>query len=93
MKVKFKTKEVDIAQGLPLTLGDLKKLKALGVDLMTLQREEVPDVERITVLVLYVCQKVDPSTTMEDVDSLTLADIAAFNQLSLEKKEEADRPT
>lgn len=90
MKVTLGEKEYDLSSALPLTLGDLKKLKRdHNVSLLDLGSL---DPVTIVAVLLVIAQKVDQAITEEMIDKIPmnrLADIAKF----LGGTSEPDRPT
>ena len=90
MKIKLGEKEYDLDKSLPITLGDIKKLKAVhGVKLNDLASMDADIVAKV---LLLLCQKVDPNITEDMVDEVPLerlGDIAQF----LSGAVAPDRPT
>lgn len=90
MKVTLGEKEYDLSSALPLTLGDLKKLKRdHNVSLLDLRSL---DPVTIVAVLLVIAQKVDSAITEEMIDKIPmnrLTDIAKF----LGGSSEPDRPT
>lgn len=79
MKIKLGEKEYDLAQALPLTLGDLRKLKKEYNT--TLSDLQTMDVEVIIKVLLLIFRKLDPEVSEEALDAVPislLGDIARF---------------
>lgn len=91
MKIKLGEKEVDLKAALPITLGDVRRLKKdFGVKLADLSNM---DADIIAKIVLMLSQKVNVTITEAEVDTIPLVqlgDIAIFLQTDAV---EADRPT
>ena len=90
MKITLGEKEYDLEKSLPVTLGDIRKLKnAHGIKLSDLASMDADVVAKV---LLMLCQKVDAAITEEMIDGLPLTDIdkvAAF----LSRATVPDRPT
>lgn len=90
MKIHLGEKEYDLAQALPLTLGDLRRLKKeQGVELKDLASM---DVEVVVKVMLLITHKLDPIVTEAQIDALpitVLRDVAEFLTLATVP----DRPT
>ena len=90
MKIVLGENTYDLTQALPLTLGDLRRLKKeQGVEIKDLA---AMDVGVVVKLMLHIFHKLDPAVTEEQVDNLpitVLADVAAF----LSAATVPDRPT
>lgn len=90
MKIHLGEKEYDLAQALPLTLGDLRRLKKeQGVELKDLANM---DVEVVVKVMLHIAHKLDTAVTEAQIDELpvtALRDVAEFLTLATVP----DRPT
>src|SRR3990167_9636526 len=91
MKITVGGKEVDLAKALPITLGDLRRLKEKGVNYPSDFDPRNPD--HVVIFVLHFCQKVVPESETDVVEALSINDsIEAVNYL-VTAKEALDRPT
>ena len=83
--------EVDVTDLPALTLGDRKRLKALGVDFTKYIRDRLdPDEE--SKLVLFLLRKRRAETTEEEVDELPALISGSFLQHYLRRSTEVDDP-
>lgn len=94
MKVKMGEKEVDLEASWPLTIKDMKALKAAGV---TDAKGEIDtgDVESLATLLLLLLRKVDGEVTEEDVEKIDIIQVKAIGDW-IERKTKSvgfDRPT
>ena len=92
MKITAGGKEIDLEKAFPFTLGDLRKLKKLGVSYPLDFNPRDP--EQTAIFVFYFCKKVVPEITEEEIDAL-LPEVAidAVHFLVLKKEVVLDRPT
>lgn len=88
-------KKVDLDKALPLKIGDWRKIKgAVGLDLMKLGGRTVDlDLDTIVNLLRWVMAKAESSITIEDVDTLSLAEMTKLNQRIFSDGGPVDRPT
>jgi hypothetical protein len=84
-------KEVDLEKALPITIGDLRKLKKLGVSYPNTFDARDPD--QAAAFILYFCQKVVPEITSEEVDLMDISDSLDVMNFIVRTKEGIDRPT
>lgn len=89
MKISLGEKEYDLAAALPLTIGDLRKMKKeQNVDLKDLGSMEVDTVAKV---LLHIFRKVDATVTMEQVDQLSVSNLQDIAKL-LNSATVPDRP-
>lgn len=90
MLIKLGEKEYDLRAALPVTLGDIRRLKKNhGLKLADLASM---DLDVVAMVLLILCQKVDAAITEEMIDTIPitrLAEVAAF----LESAVVPDHPT
>ena len=73
MKIKLGEKEYDLEKSLPVTLGDIRRLKQdHGVKLDDLNSMDIDVVAKV---LLLLCQKVDPAITEALVDTVPLMEL------------------
>jgi hypothetical protein len=93
MKIRLGEKEYDLQQSLPITLGDIKRLKTdFGMGLRELSDF---DVEKITNVLLVLLQKQDAQVVMEQVNAIPfrrLMEITNFLRVAQEL-EDVENPT
>ncbi len=72
-------KEVDFSKAMPMTLGDLRKLAILKVDINELSRQledpntAIPDIPMLCNMFLHFAQKVSGgSISMDDLDTVPI---------------------
>jgi hypothetical protein len=65
-------KEADVSKAFPLTIGDLKKLKAAGCDILRWRAGTEPPSEDVLTMVQYIIQKANPEITESDIDACPL---------------------
>ena len=94
MKVTMGEKEVDLEASWPLTIKDMKALKAAGV---TDAKGEIDtgDPDRLSKMLLHLFKKVDDTITVDDVDEIDIIQVKAIGDWIDNKTREAgfDRPT
>ena len=98
MKLKVNGKRVDLSKALPLTLGDLLELEKEQGGFVdgegNLRMATLSDTAK---MLGFVLRKADDQITEEDVRSITLPDIARFNDYFAKANAievpEAERPT
>ncbi len=88
-------KQVDLSRILPLTVGDWRRIKgAVGIDLLKLRGAEVQiELDQIVNLAVLVLKKGNPAIVLEDVDTLTPAQLAQLNKRIFTDGGQVDRPT
>lgn len=79
--IKLGKKDVDLNKARPLTLRDLRNLKAAGLEVLTMERLET---DQLITFVTYVAKKANPEVTDDDildapVDSILLV-ASLFNR-------------
>ena len=91
MKITVDGKELDLSGALPLTLGDLKKLKrAYGFGDAQLASG---DILAAAAVLLILLQKLDSSITEEQLDRLPLATVEGAFQFIAAEAKNIHRPT
>lgn len=91
MKITVSGKEVDLAQALPMTVGDMRKLKKVGVDYPGNFNTRDPD--HVVLFIHYFCNKTGQELTEDEVDTLTLKEAMAVLHFLLSIPSPVDRPT
>lgn len=84
--------QVDVTALPPLTLGDRRALKQLGVDFAKYARERIMEPEDEAQLVLYLLQKRRPETTLDEVYGLPALVSTSFLQYYMHLSAEVDDP-
>jgi hypothetical protein len=84
--------EVDLTDIPPITLGDKKALKARGIDLTKLARDQTVDPEHEAELVLYLVRKRRAETTMEEIDALPAVTAGRILAYAMRRSAEVDDP-
>lgn len=84
--------EVDVTDLRPLTLGDRKALKVLGVDFLKYARDGRLDPDDEAKLVLYLLRKRRGETMMEEVDDLPALVSSSFLQHFMRRSADVDDP-
>lgn len=85
--------EVDLSDLKPLTLGDRRALKALGVDFLKMARGGiVGDPDEEAKFILFLIRKRRPETTAEEVDELPTMVTTSFLQWYARLSAEVDDP-
>ena len=94
MIVKMGEKEVDFAKAFPLVLGDMMSLEELGIIDEKFQMDAASPV-KIGKLLLHLSQKVDETTTIDDIKKIALDKFDAIGKFVAKKmaETEARRPT
>ena len=91
MKITANGKELSLEGALPMTLGDLRKLKGLGV---ALERLTTGDPELLHALLLYLFKKGGAQITAEDIDAISVAQVGALSDyIASHSAGAVDRPT
>ncbi len=91
--VKINGKESDLSKALPLTIGNMKKLKReYSIDLVK-QGSDGLNIEDIATLLFFICSKANPDITIEDVDELPTTQLASIMEVfnRLQAAETADK--
>jgi len=90
MKITLGEKEYDLAGALPVTLGDIRRLKRVhGIQLSDLASMDLDIVAKVF---LMLCQKIDSAITEEMVDAIPLTMMDEVSKF-LSKAAVPDRPT
>ena len=90
MKITLGEKEYDLAKALPITLGDVRRLKHVhGIQLSDLASMDLDIVAKVF---LMLCQKIDPDITEDMVDAIPLLQMNKVSQF-LSEAVIPDRPT
>ena len=94
MILKMGDKEVDLTRAFPLILGDIMSLEELGVMDEKGQMNATSPV-KMGKLLLHLAQKVDTSTTMDDIKKIDLDEFDAIGDFFHKKMGESkiSRPT
>jgi hypothetical protein len=92
--VELNGRTIDVARTLPLTMGDWRALRKLGVTPHALTRlGEDLDVEVLAAYAFYVLHKADPSVTSEEVDGLTFDQLGPILlAVGAASQQDGDRP-
>jgi hypothetical protein len=92
--VTLNGRTIDLATALPLTLGDWKHLKKLGITPQVLRRQDQDtDAEVLVTWVLYVLHKADAAVTIDEIDRLTFGQLARISEvIGKLSNEDGDRP-
>jgi hypothetical protein len=92
--VTLNGRTIDLATALPLTLGDWKHLKKLGITPQVLRRQDQDtDAEVLAGWVFYVLHKADRAVTQDDIDGLTFGHLARISKVIGDlSNEDGDRP-
>lgn len=64
-------KPVDLTDAVPLTIGDIRQLKKIGLDVLKFNTESM-ELDQIIGIIKYVCNKVDKGITETDVETMSL---------------------
>lgn len=79
-KVNINGKEVDLSGAIPIKMGDMRKLTALGVDLNEFTKKaeskELPDMDQTANLIFHFANKCNSEITQDDIDEMELDDLA-----------------
>ena len=100
-KVTLKGREIDFSTAVPLNNGDWRVLSRhpdehLQVTFRHLENaEKFFDNDKITSIATRVLQKVDPTITIDDVDTLAFADVSRVFAIAMGvgAEERVNRPT
>ena len=90
MKIKFKDKDIDLTDVVPLKIRDWRVLEKRGITTKGLADTKIND---IAILAHYVLSKADPTITEEDVDGLTLDELVGILRDSKPGESVIDTPT
>lgn len=91
MKIRLGEKEYDLAPALPLTLGDLRRLKKdHGVQLQDLSSM---DANTLVKILLLLAQKVDPEVVEAQVDAVPVTELIEISKFLASAATVPDRPT
>lgn len=90
MKIQLGEKEYDLEKSLPVTLGDIRRLKREhNVKISDLASMDADVVAKV---LLMLCQKVDPEITEALIDGVPLSEIDQVARF-LSRATVPDRPT
>ena len=90
MKITLNGKEVDLDKALPITMGDLRQLKKLGINYPSTFDARDPD--HVILFLNHFCKKVAPEVTEGDVESMSLEEALTAMHSLMKTKEVIDRP-
>ena len=85
MKITVGGREIDLEKALPIVVGDLRKLKKLGVNYPSAFDPRDPDHQAL--FLYHFCQKVDPAVTEAEIDLLSLEEVINAVYSLVHKKE------
>ena len=66
---KIGDKDVDLSKAMPLTIGDMKALKKVGLDLASMRPGTDLDGDQVLAMIEHVVRKANPAVTIEDLDA------------------------
>ena len=96
MILKAGDKRIDLEKAFPMTIGDMRALKKLGV----IDRSgdmDTGDPDKLAAMILHLARKVDAEVNEADVDKIEIADVKKMGDFIEAKMKEAglevDRPT
>lgn len=84
--------EIDVTDLPALTLGDRKRLKAVGIDFLKYAREGSMDPEDESKMVLYLLQKKRKDTTAEEADEIPAMVSGSFLRYFMRRSAQVDDP-
>lgn len=88
---KISGKEVDLGKSLPLTIGDMRKLKKdYAVDLSKL--DGGVGVEDISSLLYYLCHKSNAEITLDDIDNIPSSWLQKIMEIFQALQQQVDPP-
>ena len=91
MKITLGEKEYDLEKSLPVTLGDIRRLKSeYGVQLADLSSMDLDVVAKV---LLMLCRKVDKDITEAMVDDLPIEKVGEVASFLSRAVVPVDRPT
>ena len=91
MKITLGEKEYDLEKSLPVTLGDIRRLKSeYGVQLADLSSMDLDVVAKV---LLMLCRKVDKDITEAMVDELPIEKVGEVASFLSRAVVPVDRPT
>lgn len=94
LKLTLNGKEVDLAKSWPLTIGDMKAFKKLG--LVTKKGDiDTEDIEDFEKMIGHLCRKVNPEINGADVEQITVPEMGKISDWieAVTKESGLDRPT
>ena len=94
LKLTLNGKEVDLAKSWPLTIGDMKAFKKMG--LITKKGDiDTADIEDFEKMIGYLCHKVNPKIEGKDVEQITVIEMSKISDWieAVTKEAGLDRPT
>ena len=90
--VRINGKEADLRKSLPLTIGDMKKLKKEhGVNLAKLGGDGV-DIDDMSNLLYYIAHKANGDITIDDIDLVASSSLGKIMSVFQELQKEVDVP-
>jgi hypothetical protein len=78
--IKVAGKDVDLRKAMPLSIGDIRNLKKVGVDIMAMRPDQPIDNEQVLTLFDYVIRKADSSITQEQIDATPMTELLKWSQ-------------
>ena len=87
MILRMGDKEVDLARAFPLILGDIMSLEELGV-MDEKGNMDTSSPTKFGKLLLHLAQKVDETTTLDDIKKIDLDKFDAIGKLFVKKLKE-----
>jgi hypothetical protein len=92
--VTLNGRTIDLSRVLPLTLGDWRGLKKLGVTPQLLSRlDKDTDADVIAAYAFYLLHKADPTVTPDEVDALTFEQLGPILlAIGAASQQDGDRP-
>ena len=96
MILKAGDKRIDFEKAFPITIGDMRALKKLGV-IDPKGDMDTGDPDKLAAMLLYLARKVDKEVSEQDVDMISVGDVKKMGDFMERKMEESglvvDRPT
>lgn len=90
--IKVNGKEANLRKSVPLTIGDMKKLKKEhGVNLAKLGNDGI-DIDDMSSLLYYISHKANSDITVDDVDMLPSSSLGNIMTIFQELQKEIDPP-
>jgi hypothetical protein len=85
-------KEIDLAKSLPLTIGDMKKLKKeQGINLAKMSDGGI-DIDDMSGLLYYICNKANKEVTVDDIDGIPSSWLARVMEIFQTLQQQVDPP-
>ena len=96
MILKAGEKRIDLDKAFPMTIGDMRALKKLGV-IDPKGDMDTGDPDKLAAMILHLARKVDKEVTEDDIDRISVGDVKKMGDFMALKMEESglevDRPT